>query len=212
MTIHCQASNKTYIWRTQPRSTSTYNQTQSPHLSYFMKQYSYTHILSPLMYIGVSIRSMSFLYSSAIRRTAMKWLSQTIPTAQLFWSNSKLSHMCRARCGTMGLFLFYQRGRAGTCHAVNTNAGESKGRKDDGGVWEVPGRGRGGALRQPERGGKWGETSRWICGYVLSLLETCNYLKSGMTRSWRTPSQRSKTFYTERQMCDRGHGGKVSLT
>lgn len=140
------------------------------------------HSTIPL-HIGVSNRSMSFLYSSSIRRTAMKWLSETIPTAQLFWSNSKLSHMRRALCGTMGLFLFYQRGRE-QVHVmlwIPMQEEVKEGRMMGGKKFlaqekEV-------LFVSQRKGGKWGEASRWICGYVLSLLETCNYLKSGMTRS-----------------------------
>lgn len=145
---------------------------QSPHLSYFMKQYSYTHILPSLcsLHIGVSNRSMSFLYSSSIRRTAMKWLSEMIPTAQLFWSNSKLSHMRRALCGTTGLFLFYQRGRE-QVHVMlwipmqeEVKEGRMMGGK------KVPGTGRGGALRQPEKGWKmrWNvKVNLWVCALTF---------------------------------------------
>ncbi len=76
---------------------------------------------------------MSFLYSSAIHQTAMKWLSETIPTAQLFWSNSKSSHVPSSRWHHGAFSVLSERKRAGTCHAVNANAGGSKGRKDEGG-------------------------------------------------------------------------------
>lgn len=185
---------------------------QSPHLSYFMKQYSYTYILPSLCTLGC--RTAPWVFYIPPLSVEQQWSGSLRRFRQRNYFDQTANYLICAELSVAprGCFCFI-RGRE-QVHVM---------------LWipmqeEVKeGRMMGGKkfLAQEEevlfvslrRGGKWGETSRWICGYVLSLFERRVII-------WRVEWQganghlhkRSKTFYTERHMCDRGHGGKVSLT